>query len=495
MTSAAPLSPTETIDHPPEHASAHPRRWWLLAVISLTQLMVVLDGTIVNIALPAAQLDLGMSDGDRTWVVTIYALAFGSLLLLGGRIADYWGRKRTFMTGMIGFAIASGIGGFATSTEMLLAARGLQGAFAALLAPAALAILTITFPSGKDRIKAFAVFGAIAGGGAAIGLVLGGVLTEYVSWHWCLLVNIPIAAVAVIAGFPLIRESRAHGDTRYDIPGAVLVVAGLGSLVYGFAQAENGWGRPQTLVFLALGVVLLLAFVRVESRSNHPLLPLRVLAHKARGGAFLVATLTGAALLGGLLFLTFYFQIVLGYSPVIAGVASLPMTVTIMICAPLLSKVLPQVGVRLPMTVGPIIAAAGLFYMAAFVTVEGNFAAQVLPGVVLLGIGLACLFVPLQNVALSGVDEHDAGVASAAVSSAQQIGGSIGTALITAFYAAAVTTSVTSGSAQMEALVDGYSVAFVWAGALILCAAPISFFLISMSKKDLLDAPDVVHVG
>lgn len=495
MTTAAPLSPTEKLDHPPEDHAAHPRRWWLLAVISLTQLMVVLDGTIVNIALPAAQLDLGMSDGDRTWVVTIYALAFGSLLLLGGRIADFWGRKRTFMTGMIGFAIASGIGGFATSTEMLLAARGLQGAFAALLAPAALAILTITFPSGKDRIKAFAVFGAIAGGGAAIGLVLGGVLTEYVSWHWCLLVNIPIAAVAVIAGWPLIRESRAHGDTRYDIPGAVLVVAGLGSLVYGFAQAEEGWARVETIAFLAVGVVLLAAFVWVESRSNHPLLPLRVIAHKARGGAFLVAMLTGAALLGGLLFLTFYFQIVLEYSPVVAGIASLPMTVTIMICAPLLSKVLPQVGVRLPMTVGPIIAAAGLFYMAAFVTVEGNFVVQVLPGVILLGMGLACLFVPLQNVALSGVDEHDAGVASAAVSSAQQIGGSIGTALITAFYASAMTSSLASGSGLNEAHVDGYSVAFVWAGALILCASPISYFLISMSKKDLVDAPDVVHVG
>ncbi|SDD38018.1 drug resistance transporter, EmrB/QacA subfamily [Sanguibacter gelidistatuariae] len=491
MTSAAPLSPLEAADHP----ANHPRRWWLLAVISLTQLMVVLDGTIVNIALPAAQIDLGMSDGDRTWVVTIYALAFGSLLLLGGRIADYWGRKRTFMLGMIGFAVASGIGGLATSTEMLLAARGLQGAFAALLAPAALAILTITFPSGKDRIKAFAVFGAIAGGGAAIGLLLGGVLTEYASWHWCLLVNIPIAAVAVIAGWPLIRESRAHGDTRYDLPGTILVVAGLASLVFGFAQAENGWVRAETLGFLALGVVLLLVFVWVEARTNHPLLPLRVVAHKTRGGAFLVAMLVGAALLGGLLFLTFYFQIVLAYSPIMAGVASLPMTVTIMICAPILSKVLPQVGARLPMTVGPIIAAAGLFYLATFVTVDGSYATQVLPGVIMLGMGLACLFVPLQNVALSGVDEHDAGVASAAVSSAQQIGGSIGTALITAFYAAAVTTSVAAGAEPLEALVDGYSVAFVWAGALILCAAPISFFLIKVTKKDLLDSPDVVHMG
>ena len=493
MDRTTPAGSPPAVDH-----SAHPHRWLLLAVLALAQLMVVLDGTIVNIALPDAQRELGMSDGDRTWVVTIYALAFGSLLLLGGRIADYWGRKRTFMVGMAGFAVASAIGGFATTTEMLLAARGLQGAFAALLAPASLAILTITFPTGKDRIKAFAVYGAIGGGGAAIGLLLGGVLTQYASWNWCLLVNVPIAVVAMIAGLPLIRESKAHGNTRYDLPGAILVVAGLASLVYGFSQAENGWGRVQTIAFLAAGVVILAVFVWVESRVSNPLLPLRVLANRVRGGAFLTSALTGAALLGGILFLIFYFQIVLGYSPLKSGLASLPMTLSIMVGAGVLSNLLPRTGVRLPMTLGPIVGAAGLVWLS-FISVEGNYAAEVLPGLILLGFGLAMIFVPLQNVALAGIDEHDAGVASAAVSATQQIGGSIGTALFTAIYTAAITAylseNATRPAAQLEALVSGYSTAFIWAGVALFLAAPIGFFMIRPAKEDLMKVPAVAHVG
>jgi EmrB/QacA subfamily drug resistance transporter len=483
----------------PQQSTPSPiHRWWLLAVLALAQLMVILDGTIVNIALPDAQIDLGMTDGDRTWVVTIYALAFGSLLLLGGRIADYWGRKRSFIVGMIGFAIASAIGGLALNTEMLLAARALQGAFAGLLAPASLAILTITFPGGKDRIKAFAVYGAIGGGGAAVGLLLGGVLTEYASWEWCLLVNVPIAIVAIVGALAFMKESRAHGNTKYDIPGTLLVVAGLASLVLGFSRAEEGWARFDTIGFLVAGVVLLAAFVLVEQRVSNPLLPLRVIVDKVRGGAFLVSTLTGAALLGGLLFLTFYFQIVLGYSPLQAGFASLPMTLVIMVCATVLSQLLPKIGVRIPMTVGPIIAAAGLFYLS-FITVEGNYVLEVLPGVVLLGIGLASLFVPLQNVALAGVEEHDAGVASAAVAATQQIGGSIGTALFTALYTSAIASYLADNppapTAQLEAFVSGYSAAFVCAAALMLIAAPISFFLIRPSKEDLLKNADAVHMG
>jgi EmrB/QacA subfamily drug resistance transporter len=501
MSTAAPATSTiaTTNPEPPvtDHAG-HPRRWWLLAVLALSQLMVVLDGTIVNIALPDAQVALGMSDGDRTWVVTVYALAFGSLLLLGGRIADYWGRKRSFLVGMTGFAIASGIGGLAESTTQLLIARGLQGAFAALLAPAALAILTLTFPSGKDRIKAFAVFGAIGGGGAAVGLVLGGVLTEYVNWNWCLLVNIPIALVAILAGIPLIRESRAHGNTRYDLPGAILVVAGLASVVFGFSQAASGWGRWETIVPLAVGVVLMTVFVLVEKRATNPLLPMRVITNRIRGGAFLVSALNGMALIGALLFLTFYFQIVLGYTPLQAGIASLPMTATIMVCAPFFSSILPKIGVRLPMTVGPIVAACGLFWLS-FITVQGDFAFEVLPGVILLGIGLAAVFVPLQNVALAGINEHDAGVASAAVTATQQIGGSVGAALFTALYASALSAYLgshgASSTVQLEAFVSGYSVVFVWAAGLMLLAAPIAFFLIRPNKADLLAVPTAAHLG
>ncbi len=488
-------APEDTrIDH-----SAHPRRWWLLAVVALAQLMVVLDGTIVNIALPQAQTALGMTDGDRTWVVTIYALAFGSLLLLGGRIADYWGRKRSFIVGMIGFAVASAIGGFAMTTEQLLLARGLQGAFAALLAPAALAILTITFPTGRDRIKAFAVYGAIGGGGAAVGLVLGGVLTEYASWSWCLLVNVPIAMIAVIGGLVFINESRATGNTRYDMPGAILVVGGLASVVFGFSRAEEGWDRLDTIGFLALGVVLLAAFVWVESRVANPMLPLRVILNPVRGGAFLVAAVLGAALLGGLLFLTFYLQIVLKFTPLTAGLAILPMTATITISAILLSRVLPRVGVRLPMTVGPIFAAAGLFWLS-FVTVDGIYAVNVLPGLILLGLGLALVFVPLQNVALSGISNRDAGVASAAVAAMQQIGGSIGSALFTAIYTAAiaayVVTNPASGNLQLESLVSGYSSAFIWAACTVLIGAPISFFMIRVTRAQLLSTPTAApHAG
>jgi len=492
---STPSSPDSSSLDAPAH---HPRRWWLLAIVALAQLTVVLDGTIVNIALPHAQGDLGMSDGDRTWVVTLYALVFGALLLLGGRIADYWGRKRSFIVGMGGFAIASVLGGIAQSTWELLAARGLQGLFAALLAPASLALLTVNFPSGKDRIKAFSVYGAIAGGGAAVGLVLGGVLTEYASWRWCLLVNVPIAIVAISAAIPIITESKAHGNTRYDVPGAILVALGLGSLVFGFAQAENGWSSWQVLVFLPLGVVLLALFVLVEGRSNHPLLPLRILANKVRGGAFITGTLTGAALLGGLLFLTFHLQIVLGFSPLQSGLASLPMTAMIIVGATTLSKFLPRVGVRIPMTVGPIVVAAGLLYLSR-ITVDGSYVVEVLPGLILMGLGLAMIFVPLQNVALSGIDAHDAGAASAAVTAVQQIGGSIGSAVFTVLYTSAVASSLAAGDgtpiAQLEAFVDGYQAAFFWAAVGVFLASPVSFFMVRPKKQDLLGTEPAMHLG
>ncbi|RFA10306.1 MFS transporter [Subtercola boreus] len=472
----------------------HPnRRWVMLAVVALAQLMVVLDGTIVNIALPAAQIDLGMSDSDRSWVVTLYALAFGSLLLLGGRIADYWGRKRSFIVGMIGFAAASALGGFAVSGEMLLVARGLQGVFAALLAPAALALLSVTFPKGRERTRAFAVYGTVAGSGAAVGLLLGGVLTEYLSWHWCLLVNVPIALVAIIAAVPLIRESRADGDTKYDIPGAALITAGLASIVYGFSRAELGWVRVDTIGFLALGVLLVAAFIWWEGRSKNPLLPLRVILNRVRGGAYLTSMLVGAALLGALLYLTIYFQLVLGMTALQSGLASLPMAGSIILGAPIVTKLLPQVGPRLLMTVGPLFAAAGLFWLSG-ITVDGNYAAQVLPGQILLGLGLALVFVPMQNVALSGIEPRDAGVAGAALTATQQIGGSIGTAVFTALYAAVVA-SAAPGSSPFAGFVDGYSTVFLAAGVGVLIAAPISWFMVKVPRSGFAADPEALHVG
>jgi EmrB/QacA subfamily drug resistance transporter len=477
--SAVPTAVTVT----PSAAMPGPSKWFALAIVALAQLTVVLDGTIVNVALPDAQAALGMSDSDRSWVVTLYALAFGSLLLLGGRIADYWGRKRSFIVGMGGFAIASGLGGLATSGEMLLIARGAQGVFAALLAPAALAMLNVTFPRGPDRAKAFAVYGTIAGGGAAIGLVLGGVLTEYLSWHWCLLVNIPIAVVAIAMAIPVLKESKADGDTRYDIPGALLVTLGLGSIVYGFSRASLGWGRFDTIGFLALGVALIVVFVIVEGRVGNPLLPLRVVANRIRGGAYITSLLVGAALLGGLLYLTLYFQIVLKFTPLHSGLASLPMTVTIIASATIVSRILPKVGPRILMTIGPVMAAGGLFWLS-HLTVADDYFVQILPGQILLGIGLALVFVPLQNVALAGIEPRDSGVASAAVTATQQIGGSIGTAVFTALYASAVAAfaSANPGPNPLPGFVSGYSTVFLTASITVLCAAPIAYFLVNVKR-------------
>jgi hypothetical protein len=320
------------------------------------------------------------------------------------------------------------------------------------------------------------------------------VLTEYLSWHWCLLVNVPIAAVAVLAAIPLLRESRADGDTRYDVPGAVLVTAGLASLVYGFSRAESGWGSWDTVTFLAVGVVLLAAFVRVEAHVSHPLLPLRVLTDRSRAGAYLASVLVGAALLGALLYLTFHFQIVLGMTPLQAGLASLPMTAAIVGTAPVVSRLLGTVGPRVLMTAGPLVAALGLFYLS-FITVGGSYVSEVLPGQLLLGVGLALVFVPLQNVALYGIEARDAGVASAAVTATQQIGGSIGTAVFTAIYAAVVTSSSSTGRPTPAALVEGYSSVFVAGAVGLVIAAPIAWLLIRVDRRSFgaADQPVALH--
>jgi len=472
-------------------------RWWSLAVLALTQLVVVLDSTIVTIALPEAQEDLGLSDVQRQWVVTAYVLVFGALLLLGGRVADYWGRKRAFMVGMIGFGAASAFGGLAQSGTELVIARGLQGLFAALLAPAALALLTVTFTAGKDRNTAFAVFGIIGGSGAAIGLLLGGALTEFTSWRWCLLVNVVFVVLGLIGGALFLKESKAEGDNRYDVWGAITVTAGLGSLVYGFSLAEEGWGTPQTIGFLALGAGLLALFVLIESKVAQPLLPLRVILNRVRGAAFLMQAIVGSVLIGATLYLTFHFQIVLGMEPLVAGVANVAMTVVILIVVPILTKQLPVIGPRPLMIVGPLFSAAGLFYLS-FITPDGSYFTQVLPALVLLGIGLAMLFVPLQNLALTGVAPHDAGAASATVNASMQIGGSIGISVFTAMYAQAAESSLAGGNDQFTAFTDGYSVVFIGAAVAMVVASLLAVFLIRGSKTDLLPSSDqaqAVHMG
>jgi len=471
-------------------------KWWSLAVLALTQLVVVLDATIVTIALPQAQEDLGLSDVQRQWVVTAYVLVFGALLLLGGRVADYWGRKRTFLVGLIGFGVASVAGGIAQTGTELVIARGFQGLFAAMLAPAALALLTVTFASGRDRNTAFAVFGIIGGSGAAIGLLLGGALTEFTSWRWCLLVNVVFVVLGVIGALLFLKESKAEGDNRYDLWGALTVTLGLGSLVYGFSLAEEGWGTPQTIGFLALGVGLLALFVWIESRVAQPLLPLRVVLNKVRGGAFLIQAILGSVLIGATLYLTFHFQIVLGMAPLVAGVANVAMTVVILIAVPIITKLLPKIGPRLLMIVGPLFGAAGLFYLTG-VTPGGSYFTQVLPGLVLLGLGLAMVFVPLQNLALTGVEPHDAGAASATVNAATQIGGSIGISVFTAIYARVAEDSAGSGTAMLAAFTDGYSAVFLGSAITMVAASLLAIFLIRGKKADLLPSGDhaAVHMG
>ena len=355
----------------------------------------------------------------------------------------------------------------------------------------------MTFTAGKDRNTAFAVFGIIGGSGAAIGLLLGGALTEFTSWRWCLLVNVVFVVLGLIGGALFLKESKAEGDNRYDVWGAVTVTAGLGSLVYGFSLAEEGWGTPQTIGFLALGAGLLALFVLIESKVAQPLLPLRVILNRVRGAAFLMQAIVGSVLIGATLYLTFHFQIVLGMEPLVAGVANVAMTVVILIVVPILTKQLPVIGPRPLMIVGPLFAAAGLFYLS-FITPDGSYFTQVLPALVLLGIGLAMLFVPLQNLALTGVAPHDAGAASATVNASMQIGGSIGISVFTAMYAQAADSSLAGGNDQFTAFTDGYSVVFIGAAVAMVVASLLAVFLIRGSKTDLLPSSDqapAVHIG
>ena len=477
---------------PPNTARAteepDPKRWFALTVIAIAQLMVVLDAAIVTIALPAAQHTLHISTDNRQWVVTAYSLAFGGLLLLGGRIADYVGRKRIFIIGLFGFAGASAIGGVAINAPMLFGARALQGAFAALLAPAALSLITVTFTEVKERATAFGVYGAISGGGAAIGLVLGGVLTQYASWRWCLLVNVPIAILTAVVALPVVRESKAHGNTSYDIPGAVTVTAGLVALVYGFTKAaQGGWTSTSTIAFLMTAVVLLVAFVVIELKSKNPLLPMRVILDRTRGGSFFGSFLTGSGLMGMFLFLTFYFQGNLGYSALKTGFAFLPFSIGIILSAGVSSRLLPRIGPKVLMTGGFLASTVGMVWLTQ-IGAHTSFATHVLPVEIVMSIGMGLALVPMSSSALIGVSSHDAGVASATLNTTQQVGGSLGTALLNTIFAstaaAYLTTRIHSPANVEAAQIHGYTVGFM-IGAVFLAIATLSAaFLIRAGKED-----------
>ncbi|WP_037910522.1 MFS transporter [Actinacidiphila yeochonensis] len=475
----------------PETLQPDPKRWTALIFIALAQLMVVLDATVVNIALPSAQHALGISDANRQWVITAYTLAFGGLLLFGGRVGDLWGRKNAFIIGLLGFAAASALGGAAVDPAMLFGARALQGVFGALLAPAALSLLAVTFTDPKERAKAFGVYGAIAGAGAAVGLILGGVLTQYLNWRWVLFVNIAFAAVAVVGAVAYIREpAQGRNRNRLDIPGVILASAGLVALVYGFSSASSdGWTSAITLGMFVAAVVLLGAFITVERRVLAPLLPLRVVTDRNRGGIYLSLGLAVIGMFGLFLFLTYYLQQVLGYSALKSGFAFLPMvagmiTGSTQIGARLMLRVRP----RLLMGPGFLVAAVGMAILAQ-IKVDSNYASVLLPGLVLMGLGMGTAFMPAMSLATHGVRPQDAGVASAMVNTSQQVGGSIGTALLNTLAASATaawkTGHIHSAADRKnplllaESAVHGYSVAIYVAMGILLLSSLLAFTLLN----------------
>lgn len=457
--------------------NAHdPRRWLVLGVLGLAQLAVVLDATIVNVALPSAQQALGFSDDNRQWIVTAYALAFGSLLLLGGRIGDLLGRKRAFVVGLAGFGGASAFGGAAGSFEVLVAARALQGIFGALLAPAALSLVTTTFTDPAERGKAFGIFGAIAGSGAAVGLLLGGVLTEYLSWRWVMFVNLGLAVPSVAGALALLHHESSEAQTKIDFPGAITATIGLFSIVYGFSQAERtSWTDVVTIAFLAAGVALLAAFTQIQRRAKHPLLRLRVILDRDRGGSYLALGVSGAGMFGVFLFLTYFLQQNLRYTPVETGLAFLPMCAAIILVATSVSAlVLARTGPRPLVTTGMLLAAGGMVLLTG-INQASTYAPDILPGLVLLGAGLALVFAPGMASATAGVPREDAGVASAMVNTAQQIGGSIGTALLSSVASGAIDDKL--GDARPNAAllgaaqIHGYTTAFWWAAGIFTIGA------------------------
>ncbi|MCW3040318.1 MAG: transporter [Solirubrobacterales bacterium] len=456
----------------PAPRAAAPNRWAILALLGVAQLMVVLDSTIVNIALPSAQADLGFSAGNRQWVVTAYALTFGSLLLIGGKMGDLFGRKWTFIAGLLGFALVSVMGGLAPSFGVLVAARALQGVFGALLAPSALSLLTVTFADSPDRPKAFGLFAAVATAGASVGLLLGGALTDALSWRWCLYVNLVIAIPAAVAAWRLLDNERQPDPPAIDWLGVVLAGTGLFAIVFGFSEAETkAWSAPVTIISLSAGVVLLVAFVLSQRRAKQPLLPLHIVWDRRRGGAYSSIIIAGSSVFGVFLFLTYFMQQNLHYSPLKTGLGFLPMTLMIFIFAPTIqTKVLPRLGVRPIVMTGMGLGVLSMLLFFTRLDLSSTYAHDVLPGLLMIGIGMPCIFAPSFATATLGVDRYEAGVASAMVNTCQQVGGAVGVAVLSTISANSARTfrdsHLRTPDLASAAAVHGYTTAFTMAAIL-----------------------------
>ena len=463
----------------PVDVANYSRRWWILAVLGIAQLMVILDGTIVNIALPTAQHELHFSNADRQWIVTAYSLAFGSLLLLGGRIGDMVGRKRALITGLVGFAVASAIGGASVNFAMLVIARTVQGAFGALLAPSVLALLTTTFTDPEERGQAFGIYGAIAGAGGALGLLLGGILTSYASWRWTLFVNLVFATSATIGALLWLQNDEGVDHDPLDLPGLFLVAGGLFSLVFGFSHAETtAWSNPFTIGFLVAGVVLLVAFAFFETGAKYPLLPPRVVLNRTRGGSVLAMLFASVGIFGVFLFLTYYLQGTLGFSPVKTGIAFLPLVAALAATAQVSNRILlPRFGPKPVVPIGLLVSAAALFGLH-LVGLHSSYVSHVLPYLLVLGIGFGLSVAPAFSTGTLGLAPQDAGVGSATLNTAQQVGGSIGTALLNTLAASAATSylvgrTLTRANLQ-AALLHSYTTAFLWSSLIFVAGAVVA---------------------
>ncbi|XVU27783.1 MFS transporter [Actinoplanes sp. CA-054009] len=454
-----------------------------LIFLSIAQLLLVFNGAILNVALPSAQHDLDIGDGGRQWIITSYTLIFGGLLLLGGRLGDLYGRKRIFLAGLTGFILASAIGGAATTAWVLFAARALQGLFGALLAPAALSLISLSFPGGKERAKAFGLFSAITTSGGAIGLLLGGVLTDYLSWRWALFINIPLGLIPVLGAWAYVeKDPRTRSATRLDIPGTVLATVGLVALVLGFSEANSrGWGDGVTVGALALGLILLTAFAVVQARTRDPLLPPRVLTERNRAGAYLSATMGLLSLFAVTLFLTYYLQVVKGYSPALTGLAFLPVAVAQVIGASALGTwLMTRLSARTVMVGGYLLGAVSVLLMT-LLRVDTPYAPTLLLAELGLGLGVGAALLPATSLATYGIGPADAGVASAMINISQQVGGSIGVALLNTIATSATAGYLSARAAadQNDALVQGYQTAYLWAAAFLVAAAVVSLLLVT----------------
>ena len=447
--------------------------WLVLVVICFAQFMVVLDATVVNVALPSIQKDLGLSEANLQWIINAYTLVFGGFLLLGGRAGDLLGRKRLFLFGLVVFTTASLLNGLAVNSGMLIACRALQGLGAAFISPAALAIITTTFEEGAERAKALGVWAAIAIGGSAVGLIVGGALTQLISWPWIFFINVPVGIAVFLLSLRGVPESKdEHAERSFDVAGAVSVTGGLMTLVYAIVEAQQqGWTSARTLGLFALAALLLVAFVVIEMRSKAPLVRLSIFRVRSLTAANVSMFLVASGLFATFFFNTLYIQRVLGYGPLEAGLAFLPFTGGIMVSAGLASKFAPRIGVRPVAIVGMAVTIAGMALLTRM-PVGGSYAVDVLPALVLTSLGLGCVFVPLTLIATTGLEDEDQGLASGIFNTSQQVGGALGLAIL-ASLAASKTSSVT-GLSQQEALVQGFHVAFV-GGAIFVALALVGF--------------------